>query len=89
MENYQLPIDANWDTADIIAVVNLVDDVLSVYEDGVRRNKFLKDYAAFKAVIPAMSEQKQFDRDFKRQTGHQIYQTAQWVSNQKGELVKR
>lgn len=75
MNNYQLPIDGNWTTADIIAVSTLVDDVLMAYEAGVDCQKILADYQGFCQVIPAKSEQKAFDRDLAQQTGYSIYQT--------------
>ncbi|CAH1850327.1 UPF0223 family protein [Convivina intestini] len=75
MNNYQLPIDGNWTTADIIAVSTLVDDVLIAHEAGVDCQKILADYQAFCQVIPAKSEQKAFDRDLAQQTGYSIYQT--------------
>ncbi|CAK8054033.1 UPF0223 family protein [Eupransor demetentiae] len=77
--NYQLPIDGNWNTQDIVAVSTMVDDVLSLYESGVDRDRFMKDYQAFLAVMPAKGEQKSFDRDLKAQTGHQIYQAVKLV----------
>ncbi|CAH1853569.1 hypothetical protein R078138_00989 [Convivina praedatoris] len=75
MNNYQLPIDGNWNTADIIAVSTLVDDVLMAYEEGIDCQKLLADYQAFCQVMPAKSEQKTFDRDLAQQTGYSIYQT--------------
>lgn len=74
-EQYQLPIDGNWNQDDIIAVSNLIDAVLQVYEGGCDREYLLTTYRRFLTVIPSKSEQKAFDRDFEQQTGRSIYQT--------------
>ncbi|GAP00227.1 UPF0223 family protein [Fructobacillus ficulneus] len=74
-EQYQLPIDGNWNQDDIIAVSNLVDAVLQVYEGGCDRDFLIGAHQRFCNVIPSKSEQKAFDRDFEQQTGRSIYQT--------------
>lgn len=89
MDSYHLPIDASWNTADITVVATFVDDVLSVYEQGISRTKFIADYHAFTEVMPAVSEQKRFDRDFQKQTGYSIYRTTQFVKDSSQELVRK
>ncbi|ADG41379.1 UPF0223 family protein [Leuconostoc kimchii] len=76
-ENYTLPIESNWTVEDIVTVSNLIDGVLAVYETGISKRILLERFDQFREVMPAKSEQKQFDRDFEQQTGYSIYKTMQ------------
>ncbi|AEJ30641.1 UPF0223 family protein [Leuconostoc sp. C2] len=76
-ENYTLPIESNWTVEDIVTVSNLIDGVLAVYETGISKRILLERFDQFREVMPAKSEQKQFDRDFEQQTGYSIYKTIQ------------
>lgn len=76
-ENYTLPIESNWTVEDIVTVSNLIDGVLVVYETGISKRILLERFDQFREVMPAKSEQKQFDRDFEQQTGYSIYKTIQ------------
>ncbi|MBS9337196.1 UPF0223 family protein [Fructobacillus parabroussonetiae] len=87
-ENYQLPIDGNWDVADMVAVSELVDAVLQVYEGGCERAQLLEAHRAFTKVMPAKSEQKRFDRDFEEQTGRSIYQTVKMARESDKRVIK-
>ncbi|GAP02611.1 hypothetical protein FPFC_020590 [Fructobacillus pseudoficulneus] len=86
-EQYQLPIDGNWTKDDIIAVSNLVDAVLQVYEGGCDQEYLLTTYRLFCEVLPAKSEQKTFDRDFENQTGRSIYQTMKLAQGNARRVV--
>lgn len=88
-DNYQVPIDGNWDVKDMVAVSNLVDAVLQVYEGGCDRNLLIENYRLFSEVIPSKSEQKKFDRDFEAQTGHSIYRTMQLTKNGNNRVIVR
>ncbi|MBS9336097.1 UPF0223 family protein [Fructobacillus papyrifericola] len=87
-DNYQLPIDGNWDTKDMIAVSQLVDAVLQVYENGCDKEQLLDAYHDFLQVMPAKSEQKRFDRDFEEQTGRSIYKTIQLAKQSEKKVIK-
>ncbi|MCO0832507.1 UPF0223 family protein [Fructobacillus sp. W13] len=86
-DNYQLPIDGNWNTEDMIAVSNLVDAVLQVYEGGCDRNYLMETHKHFVQVIPSKSEQKTFDRDFEEQTGHSIYKTMKMAQESGTKVI--
>jgi len=87
-ENYTLPIDGNWTTEDIVTVSNFVDSVLNVYETGVSKATLMSRYKAFRDVIVSKSEQKQFDKNFERQTGHSIYQTMKLAQQTTKDKVR-
>lgn len=88
-DDYQLPIDGNWDVQDMVAVSNLVDAILQVYEGGCDRNLLLENYRQFCEVIPSKSEQKKFDRDFEEQTGRSIYQTMKLTKDGNSRVISR
>jgi len=87
-ENYILPIDGNWTVEDIVKISNLVDSVLDVYETGVLKSKLLRRYNEFRDVLPSQSEQKKFDKDFERQTGHSIYKTIKLAQGTTKDKVR-
>lgn len=58
------------------------------YEVGIDPQQLLASYQEFCQVIPAKSEQKAFDRDFQKQTGHGIYQTIQAARVCSGKRLK-
>ena len=39
-------------------------------------------------MLPAQSEQKQFDKDFERQTGHSIYKTIKLAQGTTKDKVR-
>ncbi|MGX7051940.1 UPF0223 family protein [Leuconostoc palmae] len=88
-KNYTLPIDGNWSVEDIVTVSTLVDSVLKVYENGVKKEILMNNYRNFLAVIPSKSEQKQFDKDFEKQTGYSIYRTMKFASQTVKDKVKQ
>jgi Uncharacterized protein conserved in bacteria len=71
-ENYVLPIDGDWTTQDIIIVTNFINSVLGVYEKGSSREEVLKNYDAYRKIMPAKSEQKNLIRilNAKRDTAY-------------------
>ena len=87
-ENYTLPIDGNWTTEDIVIVSNFVNAILSVYENGVSRDELLQHYNKYRVVMPAKSEQKRFDKDFERQTGHSIYRVTKLLQTSTEKRVR-
>lgn len=87
-ENYTLPIDSNWTVEDIVNVSNLIDGVLAVYETGISKRVLLARFDMFREVIPAKSEQKQFDRNFEQQTGYSIYKTMQLARKEIKDKVR-
>ncbi|MDI6552837.1 UPF0223 family protein [Leuconostoc falkenbergense] len=87
-ENYTLPIDGNWTTEDIVIVSNFVDTILKAYENGVSRDELVQRYKDYRAVMPSKSEQKRFDKDFERQTGHSIYQVTKLLQTSTEKRVR-
>lgn len=87
-ENYTLPIESSWTVADIVAVSHFIDSVLAVYETGIAKNTLMTRYTQFREVMPAKSEQKQFDRDFERQTGYSIYRTMKLAQETTRDKVR-
>lgn len=76
-ENYQYPLNDAWDTAEIITVTTLYQQVEAANEGTVNTADLLAAYRAFKAVVPAKSEEKQLGRAFEAASGYSIYHTIQ------------
>ncbi|WP_125980281.1 UPF0223 family protein [Loigolactobacillus iwatensis] len=75
-QNYQYPLDDQWTTAEIISVTNFFRQVEDAYEKGTNRTEFLKTYAAFKEIVPAMAEEKRLGREFEAATDYSLYQAV-------------
>lgn len=87
--SYSYPIDPSWSTTDIINVVNFISIVEKAHEDGVKREDIMLAYTKFKQIVPSMSEEKQIDKKFERDTGCSIYRTIkQAKSAKKGDRIK-
>ncbi|WP_112180723.1 MULTISPECIES: UPF0223 family protein [Paraliobacillus] len=87
--SYSYPIDPSWSTTDVIDVVNFISIVEKAHEDGVKREDIMLAYTKFKQIVPSMSEEKQIDKKFEKDTGYSIYRAIkQAKSAKKGERVK-
>ncbi|MDR0847378.1 MAG: UPF0223 family protein [Lactobacillales bacterium] len=74
-KNFTYPIDDAWSTAEIVAVVDFLGIIEQANESRVAKELILKKYAAFKAVVPSIAEEKRIDRAFERESGYSIYKT--------------
>ncbi|HEY4399916.1 MAG TPA: UPF0223 family protein [Lactobacillaceae bacterium] len=88
LDDYQLPIDLDWTTAEIIAVSEFVDAVFAAHEQGVDRERLLALYNAYRQVLPAKSEQKTFERQIEQDTNISIFQTIKTAQATSTKQVK-
>lgn len=73
--NYNYPIDPDWSTEEMVVVVEFLALIEKAYESSVSREKLLKEYQAFKKIVPSKSEEKTIGRKFEQASGFSIYQT--------------
>ncbi|WP_407929102.1 UPF0223 family protein [Agrilactobacillus fermenti] len=86
-EGYCYPIDDQWTTSELVAVVNFYNEVEAAYEHGVDVANLLATYQVFKQVVRSKMQEKQIDRAFEKASGYSIYRTVkQAQSQQKGRL---
>lgn len=76
MEGYSYPINSDWTTEEIVTVVNFLAKVEQAYQQGIRLKEFHSAYNAYKQIVNSISEEKQIDRHFQRESGYSTYQVV-------------
>lgn len=82
-ENYSYPIDLDWTTEEMIAVVNALQAVEKAYEGKIKVKDFATTYTAFKEVVPSIGEEKRIGREFEQLTGYSLYRVVQEMKQKK------
>ncbi len=80
---YEYPIDETWSIEEITDVIALYNIVEKAYEEGIKRDDFMKAYRRFCEIVDAKSEQKRLDRAFEKASGYSIYRV--FKACQKGD----
>lgn len=68
------PLFPEWNTEEIIQMCAFYSAVEKAYYKGVQREEFSSCYKNFLKVEPMKMGQKQVEREFKKETGLDIYQ---------------
>lgn len=88
MENYQYPLDLNWSTEEMIAVVNFWADLEKVYEQGMDRQAFLNSYQSFKSVVKSIGEERKLGREFEELSGYSLYHAVKHAKASQAKKIK-
>lgn len=88
MENYQYPLDLNWSTEEMIAVVNFLADLEKVYEQGMDRQAFLNSYQSFKSVVKSIGEERKLGREFEELSGYSLYHAVKHAKASQAKKIK-
>lgn len=86
MRDYQYPLDLDWTTEEMVAVMKLWDQLEQAYEKGIDANDFLTTYQVFKKVVPSIGEERRLGREFENLSGYSLYQTVKAAKETKGKL---
>ncbi|WP_142826205.1 UPF0223 family protein [Planococcus soli] len=68
--DYSYPFSIEWTTEEIIDVVSFFEGIELAYEKGINRQELLTRYRKFKQVVPAISEEKTYFREFEEESGY-------------------
>lgn len=68
--DYSYPFSIEWSTEEIIDVVNFFEAIEMAYEKGINRQDLLTRYRKFKQVVPSISEEKTYFREFEEESGY-------------------
>lgn len=71
--DYSYPFSIEWSTEEIIDVVNFFEAIEMAYEKGINRQDLLTRYRKFKQVVPAISEEKTYLREFEEESGYACF----------------
>lgn len=71
--DYSYPFSIDWSTEEIIDVVTFFEGIELAYEKGIRQEDMMARYKKFKGVVPAISEEKTYFREFEQESGYASY----------------
>lgn len=68
--DYSYPFSIDWSTEEIVDVVTFFEGIEMAYEKGISRDEMMARYRKFKQVVPAISEEKTYFREFEEESGY-------------------
>lgn len=89
-QNYEYPLNLDWNTEEMVAVIAMWNAVEKAYEKGVKISDLLTAYQDFKKVVPSIGEEKQLNKQFEISSSYSLYRTIKNAKEkQKGVLKMR
>lgn len=70
MMDYSYPFSMDWNTEEIVDVVTFFEGIEMAYEKGISRDDMMARYRKFKQVVPSISEEKTYFREFEEESGY-------------------
>lgn len=68
--DYSYPFSIDWNTDEIIDVVTFFEGIEMAYEKGISREEMMARYKKFKGVVPSISEEKTYFKEFEKESGY-------------------
>lgn len=68
--DYSYPFSIDWSTDEIVDVVTFFEGIELAYEKGIKRENLMSRYRRFKEVVPSISEEKTYFREFEEESGY-------------------
>lgn len=72
--DYQYPLNDGWTMEEIVIVIDFYNAIEEAYEVGIKKDKLMSKYRAFKMIVDSKSEEKQLDKAFQQVSSYSIYQ---------------
>lgn len=88
-ENYSYPINSEWRTEELIAVMDMWTMVERAYEEKVMVEDILAAHKAFKSVVKSIGEERELGRSFEEATGYSLYRVMQAARKQEAGVFNR
>ncbi len=89
-QNYEYPLNLDWNTEEMVAVIAMWNAVEKAYEKGVQISDLLTAYQDFKKVVPSIGEEKRLNKQFESSSSYSLYRTIKNAKEkQKGVLKMR
>lgn len=86
---YSYPLNPDWTTEEMIAVVAFFEAVEAAYEKGILREKLMEKYNVFKKIVPSQGEEKSICRDYEKACGYVPYKVVKLAKQMKdGEIIR-
>lgn len=86
--NYSYPINTEWNTEELVAVMTLWQVLEDTYESQVLAEDFLATYASFKQVVKSIGEERQLGKEFEEMSGYSLYHVVKLAREQQTGRLK-
>lgn len=86
--NYQYPLDFEWNQAEMIKVMTMWEVVEKAYEGDIEAKKVLETYQAFKTVVPSIAEERRLGKEFEQISSYSLYHVVKLAKEVKLGKVK-
>ncbi|ANU10428.1 hypothetical protein BBH88_08975 [Planococcus antarcticus DSM 14505] len=83
--DYSYPFSIEWSTEEIIDVVSFFEAIEIAYEKGINRQELLTRYRKFKQVVPSISEEKTYFREFEEESGYVSFRVIKEMKAKTGD----
>ena len=83
--DYSYPFSIEWSTDEIIDVVTFFEGIELAYEKGIQRQDLLARYRKFKEVVPSISEEKTYFREFEEESGYASFPVIKEMKTRNGD----
>lgn len=87
-KNYSYPIDSDWTTDEMSAVIGMFRVVEDAYEVGVDRQAIIDQYKKFKQVANSKAYEKQLGKQFADVSGYSLYKVMQATKAQQAGKIR-
>ena len=87
--NYSYPLSPEWSTDEIVDVVNFFEAIERAFEKGIKREELVTKYRRFKEIVPSMSEEKTYFREFEKESGYISFNVIRKIKDAPvGSIIK-
>ena len=87
--SYSYPFSSDWSTTEIVDVVKFFEAVERAFEQGIKREELVIKYRRFKEIVPSMSEEKTYFREFEKESGYVSFNVIKKIKDAPaGSIIK-
>ncbi|MCD8872877.1 UPF0223 family protein [Mammaliicoccus sciuri] len=80
---YSYPIDVDWTQEEILEVMTFYNLIEDAYESEANREQLDQAYKNFKKIIPGKSDENNFYKAFKEESGYDGYKVVKALKENK------
>ena len=86
---YSYPLNTDWTTEEMVAVVQFFEVIELAYEKGVKREVVMTRYRRFKEIVTSQAEEKTICREFEEASKYVPYRVVKLAKElADGQIVR-
>ena len=86
---HSYPLNTDWTTQEMVAVVQFFEVIELAYEKGVKREVVMTRYKRFKEIVPSQAEEKTICREFEEASKYVPYRVVKLAKElADGQIVR-